>query len=206
MKKLLLAFICLVISSNVLQSQEVCDVFKSKKATWYGLDFSKVRLIGSEGFQNPQNIKNSFFASWNDLILYESEKYDLEKIFRKDEVNIDLSIVKERNKLPDANKLIINDEDYALDKAIIEEVIRKYNSNEGIGIVFIMESFNKLGNLGTMWVTFFDGASKTVLLTEKMSGKTGGIGLRNFWARTYYNVFVQIEKKEYLKWEKEYCK
>ncbi len=57
-----------------------------------------------------------------------------------------------------------------------------------------------------MWVTFFDIASKTVLLTEKMSGKAGGAGFRNYWARAYYNVMDKIQKKEYLKWKKEHSK
>ena len=69
-----------------------------------------------------------------------------------------------------------------------------------------MESFNKPKRIGTMWVTFFDIASKTVLLTEKMSGKAGGAGFRNYWARAYYNVMDKIQKKEYLKWKKEHSK
>lgn len=203
----MLIFICMVFSGQVLQSQEVKNIFDSQvEATWYGLDFSKIKLIGSDAFTNASNIKNKFFPSWNNLILDESAKYDLKLIFHKDEVSFDLSIVEKRNKLPEADELVIDHEDYTLDKKIIEGIIKEYDTEakEGIGIVFIMESFNKPENLGTMWVTYFDIATKNVLLTEKMSGKAGGIGLRNFWAKTYYNVMLEIRKKKFKTWKKEY--
>ena len=204
----MLFFICLIISSQVLQSQEIKDIFTSKEAIWYGLDFSKIHLIGTEGFSDVAKIKNVYFSSWNNLILNESAKYNLQLTFDKDEVPFDLSVVDKRNKLPEIDKLVIDFESYALDKSTIEEMIKEYDTKEkqGIGIVFIMESFNKPKRIGKMWVTFFDIASKTVLLTKKMSGKAGGAGFRNYWARTYYNVMVKIQKAEYLKWKKEYSK
>ncbi|MCK4406704.1 MAG: hypothetical protein KAV44_03415 [Bacteroidales bacterium] len=208
MKKLMLIFICLIISSHALKSQEVSKIFTSKKATWYGLDFSKVKLIGSEGFTDALKIKNVFFSSWNNLIINEPAKYNLQLMFHKDTVFFDLSVVEKRNKLPEVDELVINNDTYSLDKSTIDEIIKKYNTKEkeGLGIVFIMESFDKPKRLGTMWVTFFDIASKTVLLTEKMSGKPEGAGFRNYWARTYYNVMAKIKKTEYLKWETEYNK
>ena len=205
MKKLMLIFICLIISSQVLQSQETGDIFTSKEAIWYGLDFSKVRLIGTEGFSDVAKIKDVYFSSWNNLIINEPAKYNLQLMFFKDTVFYNLNVVEKRNKLPEVDELVISNDSYSLDKNTIAEIIKEYNSKEkeGLGIVFIMESFNKPKRAGTMWVTFFDIASKTVLLTEKMSGKPGGAGLRNYWARTYYNVMAKIQKTEYLKWEKE---
>ena len=208
MKKLMLIFICLVFSGQMVISQGTIGIFTTKEAVWYGLDFSKIRLVGTEGFSDVAKIKDVYFSSWNNLILSESAKYDLKSMFFKDTVFYDLSIVEERNKLPEISELVININSYTLDKAIIEEVINGYDTKEkeGIGIVFIMESFDKPGKLGTMWVTFFNIADKSVLLTEKMSGKPGGAGFRNYWARTYYNVMAKIKKSEYLKWEKEYSK
>ncbi len=208
MKKLMLIFICLVLSSQVLQSQEIKDIFTSKEAIWYGLDFSKIKLIGSEGFTEVAKIEDVYFSSWNNLIINEPAKYNLQLMFHKDTVLFDLSVVEKRNKLPELDELVINNDTYSLDKKTIADIIKKYNTNEkqGIGIVFIMESFDKPKKLSIMWVTFFDIASKKVLLTEKMSGKAGGVGFRNYWARTYYNVMVKIQKTEYLKWEKEYNK
>ncbi len=206
MKKLMLILICLVLSGQVLQSQETKDIFTSKEAIWYGLDFSKIKLIGSEGFTDVAKIEDVYFSSWNNLIINESAKYNLQLMFHKDTVLFDLSVVEKRNKLPEADELVINNDTYSLNKNTIAKIIKKYNTKEkqGLGIVFIMESFDKPKKLGIMWVAFFDIASKTVLLTERLNGKAGGIGFINYWARTYYNVMVKIHKTEYQKWEKEY--
>ncbi|MBC8486925.1 MAG: hypothetical protein H8D45_12925 [Bacteroidetes bacterium] len=208
MKKLMLIFFCLVFSGQMVISQGTIDIFSSKEAIWYGLDFSKVRLIGTEGFSDVAKIKDVYFSSWNNLIINEPAKYNLQLMFFKDTVFYDLSVVEKRNKLPEVDELVIGNDTYSLDKNTISEIIKEYDTKEkqGLGIVFIMESFNKPKRTGTMWVTFFDIASKTVLLTEKMSGKPGGAGIRNYWARTYYNVMAKIKKTEYLKWEKENSK
>ena len=202
----MLILICLVLSGQVLQSQETKDIFTSKEAIWYGLDFSKIKLIGSEGFTDVAKIEDVYFSSWNNLIINESAKYNLQLMFHKDTVLFDLSIVEKRNKLPEADELVINNDTYSLNKNTIAKIIKKYNTKEkqGLGIVFIIESFDKPKKLGIMWVTFFDIASKTVLLTERLNGKADGIGFKNYWARTYYNVMVKIHKTEYQKWKKEY--
>ena len=42
-----------------------------------------------------------------------------------------------------------------------------------------------------------------VLLTEKMVGKAGGFGLRNYWTTAIYNILKQCAES-YVKWEKDY--
>jgi hypothetical protein len=178
------------------------DVFSTQEIVWYGLDFSKIKLIGPEGFTDPNEIKNRFFPSWNQLFLFEADKYDLKKTFKKTTVINELSIVEERNKLPDASELVITTS-YSIDEAVVEEVVKQYKGGaqtEGVGLVFVMEKFDKTAEVGTMYVTFFDIATKKVLLSKKMGGKPGGFGLRNFWAATYYEVLKQCAK-EFPKWK-----
>ena len=163
------------------------DIFTAKEITWFGLDFSKIKLIDPLGFTNPEDIKNNQFRALNYLVVNEPDKYDLKKFFNKEKVDIDLAVVKERNKLPDVDKLVLDaGAEYSLDEATVREMISAYKpeETEGIGLVFIMEKFDKGQETGFMWVTFFDIASKKVLLTEKMSGKAGGFGWRNYWAKT----------------------
>jgi hypothetical protein len=91
---------------------------------------------------------------------------------------------------------------YHLEEETIFEIVNDYNpeTQTGVGVVFIMESFNKEEEKGHMWVVFFDIPTKEVLLMEKMSGAAGGFGWRNYWARTYYNVLKEIEKTQYKAW------
>lgn len=181
------------------------DIYKVSKVVFYGLDFSNAKLVGTEGFTDPVDIKNRLFDSWNSLILTEPEKYDIAKYFHLISARNDLSIVAKRNNIPDVDDLV-TDESYSFDEEKVKSIIAEYNTEggEGIGLVFIIESFNKLETLGHMWVTFFDIASREVLYTEHFSGKPGGFGLRNYWAKSYHNVLKNIDKEAVKRWKKEF--
>ncbi|NQT78208.1 MAG: hypothetical protein HQ565_10870 [Bacteroidetes bacterium] len=206
MKKLILIAGIFLVFSFVSKGQyTTTDVFKVDNITWYGLDFSNIKLIGSEGFTDPNAIKNQFFNSWNNLIISEPEKYNLAEVFSKSSVENDLSIVTERNTLPDPDKLVI-EENYSFGEDEVKKIISEYDitGKEGIGLVFIMESFNKTKEQGYMWVSFFDIETKEVLLSKKMNGKVGGFGIRNYWAKSFYNVMKRIGKKEWKAWKAQY--
>ncbi len=210
MKKTLFISLCILTSSLAVSAQEaysVKDIFRVTQITWFGLDFSNIRLIGPEGFTDPQNIIDTYFDAMNTLVLNEPDKYDLKKIFYKQEVSIDLSVVNERNNLPDPGKMVLEgNAEYSLDVATISKIVKAYKpgEKEGIGLVFIMDNFNKTQDMGYMWVTFFDISTKGVLLTERMSGKASGFGFRNYWANTYYVVMKAIEKTGYNSWKVKY--
>ena len=70
-------------------------------------------------------------------------------------------------------------------------------------MLFIVESFDKVSELATIHVTFFDIPSRNILLVEKMSGKPGGFGLRNYWAAAIREVIIRCGK-DYKKWERNY--
>ena len=178
------------------------DVFNSTDIVWYGLDFSEVKLVGSEGFTNPPEIKNRYFNSWNQLFVTERDKYNLQETFKKKNVEYNLDVVEERNKLPNVEELVINTS-YTLDEAKIPDMLKEYSTKEteGIGLVFIMEAFNKTAEAATMFVVFFDITAKTPLLVKKMGAKPGGMGIRNYWAGAVFAV-LEKSKKEYPKWMK----
>jgi len=162
-----------------------------------------VRLIGPDGFTDPRAIKEIYFMDMNNLIRLEPEKYDLKKVFYKNQVPIDLSVIKVRNQLPDVEEMVVaSGTVYNMEEKTIRDMVKAYvpETQTGVGVVFIMESFNKEEEKGHIWVTFFDIATREVLLMDKMSGAAGGFGWRNYWARTYYNVLKEIEKTRYRVW------
>lgn len=206
MKKFLISAVLVLFFVPVAQSQDAAMIFKTHECTWFGLDFSKVKLIGSEGFSDPFEIKDRYFEAWNQLFVSEPDKYDLGEAFMKDEVDFNLDVVEERNAMPKASELVMEG-DYTLGEDDVQQMISEYNTGgkDGLGVVFIMETFNKNEQEGTMWVTFFDMNSREVLLTKRMKGKAGGFGLRNYWAKSYYNVLKDIMKKKYKEWRKTYA-
>ncbi len=210
MRKIVALSLSIFFAINMF-SQDMSEIFQTKSATWYGLDFSEAYFIGSEGFTNPSDIKDRYFNSWNSLIKSEYDKYNIGKFFKKGNVDISLDIVRERNQEVDIYDRVVDDNSKTLhlDDNKVQEMIGEYEisgDETGLGIVFIVESFSKTAVAGNYYVTLFDIDSKRVLLTERMQGKPGGIGTRNFWAKSYLNVMNSIYKKQYKNWEKKYNK
>lgn len=188
-KHLLLAIFYITFSSQINAQYNTSDIFEVNEITWYGLDFSNVRLIGAIGFKNPEKIKSYYFDAWNSLIINESKKYKLDKFFHKESVEHYLNIVTDRNELPNLDELVIETE-YSFGAEKVKQIISEYDSGdqEGIGLVFILESLDKYKEKAFIWVTYFDIQTKRVILTERLEGKAGGYGFRNYWAGAYYKV------------------
>lgn len=201
--KLITLFLALTIAA---QAQSVRDVFTNSSLVWYGIDLSKAKFIGStEAWGSPQKLKDTYFGAWNSVVVNESDKYNLRKFFRKDQITIDLKKVKELNDKVSTDSLIVT---YTKVTPIPESTIVNHvaqyidPSKKGVGLVFIVEYFSKLKEVGLMHVVFFDPATGNIHMIKTMEGKAGGMGLRNFWAKSIFNVMDKCDTS-WNKWKKE---
>ncbi len=218
MKKIL-AFTTLIVTINLscVFSQTATDIFKTNTLIWYGLDFSKIKLIGHKGFKDPADIVSNIFPTMNSNVLEgfhvggagaadHKIQYDLSNSFPDHRITYDMKTVTERNRNISLEGLVI-DADYRLSQSDISGAIADYESknSKGIGVVMLMESFNKLEGEGYMHIVFFDIASRKVLLTERFKGRASGYGFINYWSNTYF-IALQDLKKKMKNWKKEYLK
>ena len=74
----------------------------------------------------------------------------------------------------------------------------------GIGLVFIVETFSKPNEEGSIYVTFVNMGSKETLFSERLAAEPKGFGMRNFWAGCVYGVLTKMQKKEFANWKKKY--
>ena len=201
---LLLSF--LIFCFSVIYGQSSKELFNSDEMTWFGLDFSRVKLLGSSEFTNLSEIRDYYFDAINDVIVTEKKKYNLSKYLRKEIVDYNLDIVRERNLNVDIEKAVTDDDRFTnfLTENDIENTIKEYDldSTSGLGVVFIVDNLNKLdGSTESMFVTYFDISTKEVLLTEKMTAKAGGFGFRNYWVSPVYKILKEIYDDKYEEWK-----
>jgi hypothetical protein len=188
------------------------SIFTSYEIVWYGLDFTKAHCIGNfdEGFEkdtrNTDYLQKVWIPSLNNLIATEQNNFNLKKAFKKQFVYYDLTSINHLNEKLDTQELL-NYNETRITQSILKEMIKKYEGSkykEGIGLAFIVENFNKNSNTGSLYVTFFDIATKKVLMQEYMTGKPAGLGLRNYWAGAVKDILMQIDFFEYYKWKNKY--
>lgn len=180
------------------------DFLTHREITWLGVDFSKAKFTRS-GFEMTQEIMRRYFNDWNMLIISDQKKYDVRMSFRKPVMQYDLSWVSKKNKALKINNVI---SDFITVDAIQtdESIINYVQSNllpfvTTYGLLFIVESFDDLTKLGTVWVVIVNTETNQVVLCDKFIKSPSGFGLRNYWGRVFYNLFFDIQKYAFLRWE-----
>ncbi len=114
MKTIIFFLLASVISigSSIAQAT---NPFTATELYWYGLDFTKAKMVGNfsqfndAGAKNGHDIKNIYFRSWNRTIVSEPDKYTLDKFFHVSKVHYILSVTDAVNQDMDASKLMILD-------------------------------------------------------------------------------------------------
>ena len=196
-KLLLITFV--IFFTNQLYSQNQEKIKQANEIHWYGLDFTKAKMIGSIGFTHPDIICDRYIKNkWNGIVFSEPEKYDISKITGGKDIKIHLDYILERNSIVTTENLIIN-ENYEITNEQVQKIINEYPQDNGLGLVFIVESFNKLQDKANIWVTFFDTDSKEILKTKRYASDAGGFGVLNFWLGGVYKACKEL-KKDYKKW------
>lgn len=193
MKKLIFLSISLFFSYSIFSQS-----FNTNEFTWFGIDYTQCYYLGPIDFPSISDLESKIEA-WNDLVIQEREKY-IDKTLKGKKVSFAIESVKARNEAINVKSRLTEDNAKImhLNPDQIPGIISSYNIDadlSGTGLVLIAESYDRLGVQGNYYVVFFDIASKKVYSHERMSGKSGGIGLRNYWATTYYNVLKNIGKK-----------
>jgi hypothetical protein len=180
------------------------DFLTHREVTWLGVDFSKAKFTRS-GFQLTQEVLQRYFNDWNMLIISDQKKYDVRMSFRKPVMQYDLSWVTKRNKVVKINNLL--SEFITIDAVYSDEAIIGYVQGSifpqvsEYSILFIVESFDEHTKLGTVWVVIVHSSTRQVVLCEKFMKTPSGFGLRNYWGRVFYNLFFDIQKYAFPRWE-----
>ncbi len=180
------------------------DFLKAKEILWLGIDFAKAKFTRN-GFDYTQEIMRFYFNEWNMLIISDQKKYDIRLSFRKPMMSYDLSIVTKNNKSLKLSNLICENINVA--NVYTEKNICNYVKELNIpklhkyALMFVVESFDHNSKTATTWVCLFNTESNEPVLCEKFLKIPSGFGTKNYWARTFYNLFFDIRKYSFYRWE-----
>jgi hypothetical protein len=186
-KSLFIVVLIFSFFSGAIQAQDKKKAIDEKNITWFGVDFTVARFTLVT--EDPAAIVSTSLKAINTLILAEPDKYNLKKFFSKSEVTPDVDMVNERNIIIDPTILVVPDK-YTITPEDVKKVISSYDTKgkTGTGLVFVAENLHKVEETGSYYVVFFDMASKEIIDSERKVGKATGIGFRNYWTGSAYNV------------------
>jgi len=201
MKKILTIVILIAILPVWSFSQSkytLSDVRNARSMIWFGLDFSQARFYGP--FMDREKILSFDIEAWNTAFVEGKVSLfptDLKKLLGLDYVFIDLSVVNQRNSNIQIGDLFGNNdkEQLQITEDKIEKIVKKYKPNEkdGIGMVIIVERFDKTTELADFWVTYFNPVTKNVIRTRKYTAKASGAGIKH-WCSPIVTILGEIRK------------
>lgn len=204
-----LLFLLVFFASLNASAQNKSDVFnKEVEITWLGLDFSHAKLLGDrEKYGSESDVKHLMNA-WNELIINEPDKYNVAKAVGRSKVEKATDVTTDRNGEVDVQAMFTNDQkDYLhIQASDIDGIVSSFDfkGKTGIGLVFIVETFSKPNEEGSIYVTFVNMGSKETLFSERLTAVPKGFGMRNFWAGCVFGVLTKMQKKEFETWRKKY--
>ncbi|MDF2448609.1 MAG: hypothetical protein K0R26_1113 [Bacteroidota bacterium] len=187
------------------------DISKAKEIVWYGLNFSKAKMVGQfdqavgAGAATSSELKDKWIPSWNTLVVAEPQNFKIKEALKKDNIYIDLKPVEKMNHDIKSEDLVSMNtfafEDAAKSVQDVVTMMPPGDKTEGIGLVFIVETFDKPRNEASVYATLFDIKTRTVLASDRIVGTPKGIGLRNFWAGAIRHIIKQIDDTYYNNWK-----
>jgi hypothetical protein len=205
----------LICFSMFANAQSAEDLFRASdtKVYWLGIDFSHVQLVGDfsqfndAGEKSSIEVKNKYFPAWNNIVLHEAKKYDVKGMLRKENLTYDIDMMADVNSKAATEELeTSNPVEYRRED--IEKFVKRYKSSskDGIGVAFVAESLNKIELEAWYHFVAIDLATNKILVYDRIKGKPAGIGLRNYWANTIYDVIKEIKSDRYKQWKNKYAK
>ena len=190
----------IIICVLALSAQDTKLVFGSPTVVWYGMDFTKLKMIGFKD-ESPHTIRDQYFKEWNAVTL----SMDLAKVFKKNTVANDVKGVTQINSARETDALLA-DAEVELSKADIAAEVKLLppsQQKKGLAVVFIAQSFNKTQDLATVHVVFFNIETREVLWSKKVTAKSSGGSTSKAWAGAMKTIITNIDKKDFAAWKKE---
>lgn len=167
---------------------------------WCGLDYSHVKMIGTEDFRNPEDIFPSKPEAWNALFMKEMLP-KLEKMAPG--LRTDIGAVAKGNAKLTAD--CIERKDGTREETVtpshitaqdIAKIVKGYSleQKDGLGLVFIMDRLVKGQQTACLYVVFFDIGSRQVVYSQRECEKAQGAGFRNYWFGPVKRVVKNLPK------------
>jgi hypothetical protein len=207
--KYLFPFLLLgIIISQASSAQSVKNIFDTEIPVVYlGIDFTQAKIIGES--TEAAVIRDKEFPAINNLVITQPNKYDIAGALRRSSITNDLSEVMAHNQKIAVQQIksTVPGDFMHLKTSDIDKLINSYEfkGKAGIGLLLVVDGMSRTEKAASIYVTFINMATKRVLLTERLEGKGGGFGFRNYWVKSIEELINKIERSKYAEWKKKYA-
>lgn len=191
MKKwLLIVWLC---CTALVQAQEKVDYKDIQTLTFFGIDYSLVKLygVGEEPYQYKM-----LFRELNSLFKTEPKTYNLKKFLGKEEVILSLEKGQEAINDIDPNHLKVFNKEYTVSDEQIKEAVRVFDTGDttGYGAILFCTFLDRTKNRGTYYFVVFNTDTKEIIRQKQIEAKAAGTTFQTYWGASVLNALKQANK------------
>ncbi len=185
-------------------SNDFDRIYDSDTIVFYGLDFFNFGLLNPDKVGQEEKLAK-FFPAWMSSVNEEYDKDRLALITRRKIIR-NLKPVQQRFKKIDSDWITFEKNKFGIDT--IKSVIRSYQLKEigGIGLVLIIENFNKEKENARINFTFFDVSSREILWSIEVKGSAFGAGMTKHWSNAINDSFSTFKTAYHIDYRKTHKK
>ncbi len=204
MKKFFTIVAVMVFASCLSVGAQEKSVKDYSEVAFYGIDFGLVQVVGAS--ESPAEFLTAF-KGINELVLSEQDKYVnfLADRLKKTIQNIDIEPALANIKNIDADDMIVNHSVKPLTMEDVEVELQELDikpAEQELGLVVMAGELNKGTDYGTFYYVFFNTKTLKVLDCQPFKGQSGGVGLRNYWARSFYRTIAEVNPSKFYQAKK----
>ncbi len=168
---------------------DVKSVIKAKEIVYYGWDFSNFRITDASKINDTELILKKHIPTWIGML---NARYPSAKVAEHFNKQVIENLVSVQNLIKNIKSDdLVTFQTYELTIDSVKNIVKSYILPEktGIGLVFIIESFNKPQRYVTGFTTFFNIQNKEVLWSTKIKGLPGS---KYGFIQYLYEGFIEI--------------
>lgn len=193
--------LCILMASSLSGFGQSLEKILDKELpiTWVGLDFSEAKLLGDREKYGSLSDVQYLIKAWNDLIEKEKDRYNVARFTRRKTAEYHADIARLHNDQLEVSQMLSNakEENVHLKQEDITTIVNTYDFGglTGLGLMFNVESLSEFHHEAAIWATFIDLSTKEIIVTQRFTGGPNGVGLRNYWARSFLEVMEKLERQ-----------
>lgn len=210
-------FIFVLFSSGIFLSftqetkeEDTKTALSAKKLTFYGINYTKFKLLGEEGFIDKtgkskcNSLKFKYFENWNDYFLLEGKKFNTKVNFIVDDSKLDLDYTNTWNGQIDVTDCLIKTGEHSVSNTELKNIVEEYadDTKTGVGTLIVAEYISKTKKHGSYIYVYFNRNDGKILYHNKYQGAPSGMGFGVYWINSFYEtlklhkVHVKSKRKE----------
>ena len=185
---------------NEIVSTGKQKVFTTSELTYYGLDFSQMKLVNPYKLGTGDKILHTYVPVWVDQFDESYPEKRLNSLFSVDVFKYNNQLFQESQIAKNNADSIVVAEPSQFDAEKIGSIVTDYSVLEesGIGISIIIEMFEKETENVWGYITFFDIRSRELLYVYRSSGRASGMGMEVHWRTGLKDMWYDYIIKDYI--------